>query len=709
MANYELGNLVWRVTGDTKQYDKSLKTSEKKTKSFSAKSIAMFAGMAAAAIGAYKKISATIKESIGLYGKQIDAESSLRAAIEASGQEVDSVFSKYTSLASEIQRVTTVGDEATIEMMSMATAMGIADGEMEMAIKGAIGLSDAFGMGTQQAIRGVANALNGEFTTLQRYIPALRTATTDSEKMALVQEAMAGGFEVSKSKADSAFGALQQLDNATGDLKETLGQAVAEGIAPFVTGLTDWVTGITEARTEILDLRAILEDKAAGETLSIQEQLRLQESKVGKLRTQLDLQSKIQGGEDSILGSFKQSTEELESRVRAEEAILGSLMRRVQEQNNLNEAESQGVDNQDDTIDYMEDLTDAYSKTKQGRIDAIRGQIAYFETFKSGPMAIAVLENLRNKLAELTKGGTEDLRDALEEENELRSVSSNEALNAAQEDEEEEEESLKEHLERMAEEWIGYYNTIAGLASAGLNNRMMGLENEAEAVRQSSDQQLQIIETQHQRELELAGLAEESALEKAERLLESKRDTATAEELIDLENAVRKAEIDQEYADKKKAVEKETALALWEIQVEEFEAQKKLDMIQAAITTAQMAMNAYKSLSGIPFVGPILGAAAAAVAVGYGLKQQSLIANQPSPPKPAFARGGEFITDGRQEIVVGDNPGGRERVSVEPLSSPNVNGPGGMMQIEINLDGRLLAANVAKYVNNGKVRLEIAR
>ena len=34
----------------------------------------------------------------------------------------------------------------------------------------------------------------------------------------------------------------------------------------------------------------------------------------------------------------------------------------------------------------------------------------------------------------------------------------------------------------------------------------------------------------------------------------------------------------------------------------------------------------------------------------------------------SYARGGDFITNGPQKIIVGDNPGGRERVTVKPLS-----------------------------------------
>ena len=38
---------------------------------------------------------------------------------------------------------------------------------------------------------------------------------------------------------------------------------------------------------------------------------------------------------------------------------------------------------------------------------------------------------------------------------------------------------------------------------------------------------------------------------------------------------------------------------------------------------------------------------------------------------PSYAGGGDFITNGPQEILVGDNPGGREMVSIRPLPSIN--------------------------------------
>ena len=61
-----------------------------------------------------------------------------------------------------------------------------------------------------------------------------------------------------------------------------------------------------------------------------------------------------------------------------------------------------------------------------------------------------------------------------------------------------------------------------------------------------------------------------------------------------------------------------------------------------------------------------------------------------SNPIPKFAQGGDFITAGPQNIMVGDNPGGRERVQVTPLSSPNVAGPQGGQSINVSIQGNVM-------------------
>ena len=73
--------------------------------------------------------------------------------------------------------------------------------------------------------------------------------------------------------------------------------------------------------------------------------------------------------------------------------------------------------------------------------------------------------------------------------------------------------------------------------------------------------------------------------------------------------------------------------------------------------------------------------------IASGAAQAGLLAGQ-QPPQ--FARGGSFITDGQQSITVGDNPGGRERVDITPLSTPDFGDAGGSSSINVNIMGNVI-------------------
>ena len=95
---------------------------------------------------------------------------------------------------------------------------------------------------------------------------------------------------------------------------------------------------------------------------------------------------------------------------------------------------------------------------------------------------------------------------------------------------------------------------------------------------------------------------------------------------------------------------------------------KRLAQVQATVDTYAAATAAYKSAATIPYIGWILAPIAAAAAVAAGMANIQQIENA------KFAEGGDFITAGKRLIMVGDNPGGRERVQITPLSSPNISG-----------------------------------
>lgn len=89
---------------------------------------------------------------------------------------------------------------------------------------------------------------------------------------------------------------------------------------------------------------------------------------------------------------------------------------------------------------------------------------------------------------------------------------------------------------------------------------------------------------------------------------------------------------------------------------------------QVAVKTPQAAMDAYSSLAGIPYVGPFLGAAAAAAAVVMGMQQISKIRSQ-QPPQ--FRTGGTYTIGGNggvdsQMVAFRGTPG--EQVSINTPS-----------------------------------------
>lgn len=109
-------------------------------------------------------------------------------------------------------------------------------------------------------------------------------------------------------------------------------------------------------------------------------------------------------------------------------------------------------------------------------------------------------------------------------------------------------------------------------------------------------------------------------------------------------------------------------------------AQKKSTIGRATGNTAEAIT---KTLASLPF--PLSAGPAAAVGA-IGSAQIGVISAAP------YARGGNFVTNGPHLMLVGDNPGGREEVSVTPTSSPNFAGPNNDAMIE-RLDALIAAIN----------------
>lgn len=205
------------------------------------------------AVHKVKQIPAAIRASIEAFGQQEMAALKLSAAIRAGGGSVSEVLPIMSAFASEMQKITTYGDEQVLAMQAMATSMGVGADQMQGVIKSAIGLATALNMDVMTAIKASSAAVQGKTTMLQEYIPSLAKCKTEEEKLAQVQKLSASGFSRAQAEAESTSGMLKQAANAWGDLAETVGGTFAP-VAVEVAGALKFVCEWLSKNGEIIQV-----------------------------------------------------------------------------------------------------------------------------------------------------------------------------------------------------------------------------------------------------------------------------------------------------------------------------------------------------------------------------------------------------------------------------------------------------------------------
>jgi hypothetical protein len=239
-----LGNAVLKLLTEDREFSKGLSNAEKQAKEMdrqfertSKRAKKLGAAMVAAAAAGAAALVKLTKDAVLAADKQEQAVRKLGAAIRLAGGDAINGLADFREFASNIQKITVVGDETALAMLQVATSMGLAADQAKVATKEAIGVSAAFGISATSAIRYTAALAQGDTTMLNRYIPALRTVKNDAERVALAHELLGNAFGVAKEEALAGLGPWRQLSNATGDLLEVMGKAVIKGLEPMAAGL----------------------------------------------------------------------------------------------------------------------------------------------------------------------------------------------------------------------------------------------------------------------------------------------------------------------------------------------------------------------------------------------------------------------------------------------------------------------------------------
>lgn len=206
-----------------------------------------------AAVGAgflaFKAIKGILTQGVAAFAIQEKAVLDLTAALKLQGHATEELMPDLQQYASELQALTNVGDEAVLATMKQLTLLGVHKDELKGATQAVIGLKEA-GMSEAAAVKALALAREGDFMALQRYIPALKTATTEAEKMDAVNKMAGDGFALASRGTETMGGALQALKNSWGDTLESVGELVA----PWIKRIADMFNRIAPLIQEKIGL-----------------------------------------------------------------------------------------------------------------------------------------------------------------------------------------------------------------------------------------------------------------------------------------------------------------------------------------------------------------------------------------------------------------------------------------------------------------------
>lgn len=273
MPAEKIGDAYVEIAARMQGFQTQLAQAESRFSRFGAR-LRAIAHRTAVAVGS--ALASGMAVSLRAMMKQEEAEVMLAAALRAHGDAVGYLMPKLKALAAEMQRQTVYGDEEVLTLMAMLRNLGVLPAQMEAATKAAIGLREALGgtMDLRMAARYVALAMQGEFTMLRRYIPAVREAKDKTQMLAAFTEFVSRGFEVAKGRTESTAGAMAQMKNVVGDLAESIGFLTMAGLegrqefGKFRDTLASWADKL-RAPKALYHVAAFIEQIRSGLAMAI--------------------------------------------------------------------------------------------------------------------------------------------------------------------------------------------------------------------------------------------------------------------------------------------------------------------------------------------------------------------------------------------------------------------------------------------------------
>lgn len=243
------------------------------------------------AVKAIKGITKALGECAEAYKVQLNAERALDTAIRNSPFVSGSASQALKDYASQLQKVSNLGDEEIIPQMTQLIATGRTEAEVMKIIATASDMSASGAMSFDTAVTQLNATLNGNIGRLGQQNAELKGLTGEELKSGKAVEILGEKY---KGLASATIDTKKQLQNAIGDLKETFGSVFENAMAPMRKFFTDLIQGWADARKAKQEyensMKAIENGEATANDYRVKEKKLLEEIEAieGDLRKQAE-------------------------------------------------------------------------------------------------------------------------------------------------------------------------------------------------------------------------------------------------------------------------------------------------------------------------------------------------------------------------------------------------------------------------------------
>ena len=218
-----------------------------------------------ATIAALKKVNEVVQETTTLYKAQANAEKQLEVAARNNPYLDSTSVAQLKAYASQLQSISTVGDEQLLPMMAQLASAGRTQSEIQDIMSAALDVSASGMMSLDSAVTALNKTYSGTAGQLGNQISQIKKLTKEELESGKAVEIVAQKFKGMAEETAKATGSSEQLKNAIADYKEEIGASFEKNLSPMRKFFTELISGWASAKKAKREYEEAAEQNETGQ------------------------------------------------------------------------------------------------------------------------------------------------------------------------------------------------------------------------------------------------------------------------------------------------------------------------------------------------------------------------------------------------------------------------------------------------------------